>query len=511
MKKCVEKVRSSLTMRIGLITALILFAACGITYLFIAWATPITYQSIASDALNEKVYELVNQLESTTLEESGPLFDKFLIDTGADVTVMDGSGKKIALPTSVVMEGTAIDSAVSEDTVWTGITITTTADERVASNVSSVAEEFKPSLWGGLATGNVAVSNSEWDIPFAFYNHPEAYQILVTANIAAVNQTVEAMGRVLPWLTVVILIISFLGALFYSRYITKPIVRLSGISQKMAALDFSWECQEKRRDEIGILGQNLNELSRRLFSALMELKTANASLQEDIDRERELERQRTAFFSAASHELKTPITVLQGQLSGMLAGVDIYQDRDKYLARSLAVTGRMESLVQEMLTISRMEKMGSAMKQEPVLFSGLLKAQIELAEDLAMQKKQTIQADIAPCITIIGDETLLGRAALNLLTNAMNYSPDGSVISVCLEAQDGGVQLVVENSHAHIPEESLPHLFEAFYRVEASRSRETGGSGLGLYLVAMILNRHHAAYEITNTDTGVKARVLFCQ
>ena len=110
-------------------------------------------------------------------------------------------------------------------------------------------------------------------------------------------------------------------------YITRPIVQLSGISQRMANLDFSYKCQEKRGDEIGVLGRNLNELSERLSTSLNDLREANCALRQDIDRERELEKQRTTFFSAASHELKTPITVLKGQLSGMLAGVDIYKDQ----------------------------------------------------------------------------------------------------------------------------------------------------------------------------------------
>lgn len=471
---------SSLTLRIFFITALILFAACGVTYLFIAWATPITYQSIATDALQEQTYQLANKLESTTLEESGPLLDSFLMDTRADVTITDASGEVVDVPTYFVTEDTA--TAWSEDSPLGGLS--------------------------GIAT-TVAISNSDWNVPFAFADSSEMYELMVTVNIAAVNQTVEAMRRVLPWLAVVILAISLLGALFYSRYITRPIVRISGISQKMADLDFSWQCGENRGDEIGILGQNLNLLSRCLSTALTDLKTANATLQEDIDYERELERQRTAFFAAASHELKTPITVLRGQLSGMLAGVDVYQDRDKYLARSLAVTGRMETLVQEMLTISRMERSGGAVKREVVLLSGLLKAQIELAEDLSIQRQQTIHAEIAPCLTVMGDETLLGRASLNLLTNAMNYSPPGSCISVFLESNEAGIQLGVENSNSHIPEEAMPHLFEAFYRVEASRSRETGGSGLGLYLVSMILDRHNAVCEICNTDDGVRATVLF--
>lgn len=503
MKKCFETIRCSLTTRIFLMTALILFAACGVTYLFIAWATPISYQSIATDALGTKVDELVDKLQNTTLEESGSLFDRFLMDTGADVTVTDENGKEVELPNSVVTEGEATAGT------WSGVASKSATDEAVVSDVQAATAESTETWEDGSVIASVSITNSDWSVPVTFYDSGKIYQLMVTANVTAVNQTAEAMGRVLPWLAVVIFLISLLGALFYSRYITRPIVRLSGISQKMAAQDFSWECQEKRRDEIGVLGQNLNELSRHLSSALTELKTANASLQADIDRERELERQRTAFFAAASHELKTPITVLRGQLSGMLAGVDIYQDRDKYLARSLAVTGRMEKLVQEMLTISRMEKAGSAVKREPVMLSGLLKAQLELCEDLALQREQTIAAEIAPSITVMGDETLLGRALMNLLTNAMHYSPAGSLIAVRLSDEDNGTRLVVENSPAHIPEESLPHLFEAFYRVEASRNRETGGSGLGLYLVHMILERHGTACQISNTETGVRTSVFF--
>lgn len=503
LKKCFEKVLSSLTLRIFLITALILFAACGVTYLFIAWATPITYQSIASDALKEQADQLANKLQNTTLEESGPLLDSFRMDTGAEVTITDASDNIVEVSTSFVVEDTAV--------AGNSVTTITELDEFIATDPQVAAARRGDSPLGRLSSivMSMAVSNSDWNIPFTFADSNETYHLMVAVSITAVNQTVETMGRVLPWLAMVILIISLLGALFYSRSITRPIVRISCISQKMADLDFSWQCEEKRGDEIGILGQNLNELSCHLSTALTDLKTANAALQEDIDHQRELERQRTAFFAAASHELKTPITVLQGQLSGMLAGVDIYQDRDKYLARCLAATGRMEKLVQEMLTISQMEKAGGVVKRELVLLTDILNAQIELVEDLSIQRRQTLHVEIMPCLTVIGDETMLGRAVMNLLTNAMNYSPPNSRISVCLESNKLGIQLSVENSNARIPEEALPHLFEAFYRVEASRSRETGGSGLGLYLVRMILDRHGATCQICNTDDGVKATVLF--
>ena len=115
-------------------------------------------------------------------------------------------------------------------------------------------------------------------------------------------------------------------------------------------------CAEERTDEIGTLAHSLNTLADRLSATMQALQEANASLQADIHRERELEQARLNFFSAASHELKTPITIIKGQLSGMLDGIGAYTDRDKYLARSLTVLGQMEGLVQELLTLCRMEQ-----------------------------------------------------------------------------------------------------------------------------------------------------------
>ena len=523
MKKLIDRLRQSLTARIFLITAVILFAACGVTYGFIAWATPISYRSIAMDSLNEQAAGLVEKLRETTLEDSGPLFDRFILETGAEVLVTDAAGGRVPLP-SAVMEGSPADErgqgleagadsaptagssgvagAASESVVITQAT----SDEIITDAYTTLiqGDPFDPAI-----IGSVAITNSDWNLPFTFRDSDQVYELTLVANITAVNQATEAMGRVLPCLALVVLAISLLGALIYSRYITRPIVRLSGISEKMAGLDFSWTCGEKRGDEIGMLADNLNRLSQRLSAALTELRSANEALRRDIDRERELERQRSAFFAAASHELKTPVTVLKGQLSGMLAGVDVYQDRDKYLARSLAVTGRMEKLVREMLTISRMERQGFAARREPLDLSGLIQRQVELAGDLALGREQQIKADIQPGLGAAGDSVLLGRMAANLLTNGLNYSPHGAALTVRLYAGADGPVFEVENSGARIPDEALPHLFEAFYRVDASRSRETGGSGLGLYLVKMILDRHGAGCEITNTAGGVLARVRF--
>lgn len=332
---------------------------------------------------------------------------------------------------------------------------------------------------------------------------------MISASLEQTNQTIEALGQVAPWLMGIMFLFSLLCALFYSRYMTKPIVRLSDISKRMAELDFTWACEEKREDEIGVLGRSLNELSQRLTAALTDLQSANAALKKDIERERETERQRLAFFAAVSHELKTPVTILKGQLSGMLEGIDVYRDRDKYLSRSLQVTGRMEGLVQEILTVSRMESGGMEICRQKVDLGIMIQEQMALAADLAEQKRMETTLDLESGVTISADPALLKKAVDNLLSNAVFYAPEGALLSVRLYREAGASVLQVENSGSHIPDEALPHVFEAFYRVDGSRSRRTGGSGLGLYIVDMVLKRHGAKYKIENTDTGVCFSISF--
>ena len=342
-----------------------------------------------------------------------------------------------------------------------------------------------------------------------FADQEGTYQLLVSPQLRLANQAVEALGRVAPWLALALLAFSLLCAFGYSRYITRPIVRLNGIAGRMAELDLQWVCGERRRDEIGQLGRSLDKMARRLSAALTDLETANQALRGEVARERELDRQRMAFFSAASHELKTPVTILKGQLAGMLEGVGVYQDRDKYLLRSLQTTGRMERLIGEMLSISRMESGSAAVRQEPVDLSALMAQQLALDRELLEQRGQQLVSALTPGITVPADASLLGKAVGNLLSNASRYSPEGAEIRVWCGRLEGRPALSVENTGARISGDALPHLFEAFYREESSRNRSTGGSGLGLYLVKMILDRHGAVCTIENTEEGVKATVRF--
>lgn len=488
-----SRIRESLTARIFLITVLILLGAGAITFGFIAWATPSTYTAVVNDELTQQVDALVEQLSSTAVDGAGSLLDAFIQSTGAAAMLVGPDGKVADTGSRLAVQ------AVYEDD----------------STVVTVSEsDFSNSAAAGTGqTGDaVSVTMSEQATITAeveFSGQTGTYTLYVTPRMQAENLAVQALIQMAPWLLLVLAAFSLLCALAYSRYITRPIVRISGIAEKMAELDFHWECGEQRRDEIGKLGRSLDRLSQRLSAALHELETANCALRGEVERERELDRQRMAFFSAASHELKTPVTILKGQLSGMLEGVGVYRDRDKYLLRSLQVTGRMEGLVREMLEITRMEAGTASIRQEPVDLSGLVRRQLALDGALPEQRGQKVTAALAPGITVCGDAPLLSKAVGNLLSNAALYAPEGAEIRVWCGLLDRCPALTVENTGARISEEALPHLFEAFYREEGSRSRRTGGSGLGLYLVKMILERHHAACTIENLEDGVRATVRF--
>lgn len=490
-----RKIAESLTIRIFLITAAILLFAVGATFALIAWATPLTYTAVVNEDLTRLTKNLAEALSNTDLKDSGPLLDAFVRSAGADVTLLDADGQAVDTGSKLALSPRSV--ANSAETTRDD----TDAEETGVTWVTDIGGEQE-----------VAFTFSEQDTiacEVQLADQTERCILYVTPRVKAENLAVRALLQMAPWLVLVLTVVSLVCAHVYSRCITRPIVRLSGIAGRMAELDFGWVCREKRRDEIGALGRSLDELSRRLSAALTELEGANRALRGEVEQERELDRQRTAFFSAASHELKTPVTILKGQLSGMLEGVDVYRDRDKYLLRSLQVTGRMENLIREMLEISRMEAGATAVRSETVELAELLRRQLALYEELFRQRGQRLTAALTPGAAVSGDPALLDRAAGNLLSNAALYSAEGAEIRVWCGLFEGQPALTVENTGAHISEAAQPHLFEAFYRGECSRSRATGGSGLGLYLVQMISARHGASCSIENTAEGVRALIRF--
>lgn len=324
-------------------------------------------------------------------------------------------------------------------------------------------------------------------------------------------QTAKTFSLTLQKLIIPLLLVALIAAsivaLFYSRYITRPIIRISEASKRLAALDFEARCKENRSDELGALSDHLNELSGRLATALDELKSANAVLKADMEREKELESQQLAFFSSVSHELKTPITILKGQLQGMIYHVGGYKDRDTYLKRSFEVACSMEDLVKEILTVTRIKSSNFNLQKETISLPELISEILGVFEELFIEKQIKVTVDLEPC-SICADRPLFTKVISNLISNAYHYSPEGAQIKIHTAHTGRGAECCIENTGVQIPEPEIPGLFEAFARREQSRNRETGGSGLGLAIVRMALDLHGFTYSMENTGDGVRFTIV---
>lgn len=464
----IKKMRSKLSVKVFFLTAVLTAVCCGCTYLCIVRFAPYIYSHEAAD------------IEYLASEMSVVLCEVYQTDASYCIVEMN--------------------SVLADET----------EDEFVFHIFRSTGEELSLMDWDretGKRVEDYAASEKTGQYSFRLLDGEEEYVLFASQNTDKESQVVEALHKAMPVISAFGLAASVIAAFFYTWYMTRPIKKISAISRQMADMDFGSLCPVKRTDEIGVLSDSLNELSVRLSVALSELREANRKLQADIDRERELERQRLAFFSAASHELKTPITIIKGQLQGMLYQVGRYQDRETYLAQSLEVTDTLEMMVQELLTISRLETPGYTCKKSTIDFSRFVDERLKAQEELFILRELTLEKFLSPEVTGLGDVRLLEKVTDNLLGNAAAYSPAGNRVIVKLWKEAERVALTIENTGVHIPEEELSKLYEAFYRVDQSRSRQTGGSGLGLYIVKTILDLHGAAIEITNTVQGVMAAV----
>ena len=466
----IRKIKSRLFVKVFLLTLLLIAVCCFTTYSFILQAAPKNYQYDIEDAslelsfLPDELSRVEKEDAYIWLENTSELMNE-LFDNEFELHFFQTDGQEVSL-----------------------------------HDINQ--------LTGGQITDFDKVEKSK-TYTASFSNSDLIYTLLLTRNDAKHTQTEEAIQGTLPVLCTVVLFGSIISAFFYSWYMTAPIKKVSKLSKQMADMDFSGFCPVGRADEIGVLSDSLNSLSRKLESTLSELQEANQKLQTDIDMERRLEKQRVEFFAAASHELKTPITIIKGQLQGMLYQVGRYKDRETYLAQSLEITDTLGKMVQELLTISQLDAPGYTCKKSNLNLSNLIIDRVTAFEDLFIQKDLTVEQSISPEVYILGDTQLLQKALDNLLGNAAAYSGAGNQVLIKLWKETELTTFTIENTGAHIPDEAISKLFEPFYRVDQSRNRQTGGTGLGLYIVKTILDLHGAKIEIANTIQGVIVSVQF--
>lgn len=291
---------------------------------------------------------------------------------------------------------------------------------------------------------------------------------------------------------------------FMARRMTRPILELSRISEQMVHLNFEAKYTGRTKNEIDLLGENINKLSASLEQSISELKTANNELQKDIESKVAIDEMRKEFLANVSHELKTPIALIQGYAEGLSEGVnDDPESRSFYCEVIMDEAAKMNGMVQKLLTLNQLEFGNEVVAMERFDVTALVKNYLQSAAILPRQNDiEVCMEDYAP-IYVWADEYKTEEVFANFFSNAVNHCSGERKIVITLEQGERKVRVGVFNTGIPIPEDSLPHLWEKFYKVDKARTREYGGSGVGLSIVKAIMDSMNQGYGVENLQNGV--------
>ena len=328
---------------------------------------------------------------------------------------------------------------------------------------------------------------------------------MMQSPLESIRESAALANRFLIYLGVTGII--FGGALvwFFSRKITKPIMELADLSKEMANLNFDARYTRGGSDEIGVLGENFNKMSMQLEKTVSELKRANNELKKDIEQKEKMEDMRNEFLGNVSHELKTPIALIQGYAEGLKEGVnDDAESREFYCDVIMDEAGKMNQMVKNLLTLNQLEFGSDEVVFERFDIAGLVRGVLASCEILVQQAGAEVSFVSDESVFVWADEFKTEQVVRNYLTNAIHHVGNEKRIEVKILENDGKVRVSVFNSGKPIPEDDLPKLWDKFYKVDKAHTREYGGNGIGLSIVKAIMESFHQKYGVMNFDNGVE-------
>lgn len=341
-------------------------------------------------------------------------------------------------------------------------------------------------LWGTLNNGNF---------------------ILIRTPIQGIKDNVHISNTFITYIGIGTLIIGIVAAFVLSSYISRPIKQLSNIAERMSELDFDVKYDGKDKGEIGLLGNSMNNMSKKLEENISQLKAANLELQRDIDKKEKLEQMRTDFLSNVSHELKTPIALIQGYAEGLKEGItDDPESMDFYCSVIMDEAAKMNNMVKRLLTLNQIEFGEDELVMERFDINELVKSVASANELRASQKELKITCDIKDTpLYVWADEYKVEEVITNYISNAINHCCNENIIKVTVGQIDKeNVRVSVFNTGKNIPEEDIDHIWEKFYKVDKARTREYGGNGIGLSIVKAIVESMGKKCGVNNLPDGVE-------
>lgn len=328
---------------------------------------------------------------------------------------------------------------------------------------------------------------------------------IMSIPLESIAESTRIMNRFLLIVGLCALVIGSVLIYFTAGAITKPVNQLAGISQKMSNLDFSEKYEGGEQDEIGILGSSINTLSDRLHTTIDDLTEANRKLQEDINLKEKTDNMRKDFISDVSHELKTPIAIIEGYAEGLCEGMaDDKEQRDYYCSVIMDESQKMNRMVKSLTSLIHYEFGDYELNLEQFDISELVRNVLSKYAPSLEAKGAELRTELPESCLVIADEFKMEEVFSNYLSNALNHLDGEKNILVKLIRNDcKTVKLSVYNDGDRIPDESIPRIWEKFYKVDKARTREYGGSGIGLSIVKAIMEAHKGGYGCENCEKGV--------
>lgn len=328
---------------------------------------------------------------------------------------------------------------------------------------------------------------------------------LIRTPMESIKESVSISNNFYFFVGLMIIIVSGVLIWIVTKRITKPISELTQLSKKMSDLDFEAKYQSYAGNEIDILGDSFNRMSNQLETTISELKSANNKLQQDIADKIKIDEMRKEFLDNVSHELKTPIALVQGYAEGLKENIsEDPESREFYCDVIIDEAAKMNKLVKNLLTLNQLESGKDAAVMERFDLVVLIRGVLQSMDILIQQKEAHVIFEEDSPVYVWADEFKTEEVVTNFTSNALNHLEGEREIEIKILREESRVKVTIFNTGTPIPEADLPNLWNKFYKVDKARTREYGGSGIGLSIVKAIMEGMNQQYGVQNYDNGVE-------
>lgn len=365
-----------------------------------------------------------------------------------------------------------------------------------------------------ISNGNVKIvkiidQRSSINYIFLTATLDNGYLLYIRIPIASIQESVRISNNLLILIGGFTILIAGIFASFISKKFTEPILELNDIAKNMSKLDFSKKYKIKDTDdEINNLGKSINTMSDKLETTIKQLRNTNFELEKDIEEKSQIDEMRKQFISDVSHELKTPIALIQGYAEGLIENVNSDDESRKFYAEViLDESNKMDKLVKQLLELMKLEYGKREFNNKEFDIVELINEVIRKCNVMLEERKIEVEFKEKEPVYVTADEFYIDQVVTNYFTNAIKHAEevDGKKqIEITITNIDDKVRISIFNTGSHISEENMERIWKRFYKVDSSRNREDGGTGIGLALVKAIMNNYENNFGVVNKENGVE-------